>query len=89
MPVVNSRHAPLLLLRPMAPFSVNHILPSGPSTMLEGPAPGVTPNSVTLPDGEITPILSTAVSVNQTLPSGPAAMPAVCETLPAEDSPAL
>jgi hypothetical protein len=62
--------------------SMNHMAPSGPAVMAVGvrPAPNRvakpgSSNTVTVPAGVIRPTESPAFEVNQTLPSGPAAMP--------------
>ncbi|MEU6964316.1 hypothetical protein AB0A86_32440 [Streptomyces chrestomyceticus] len=55
---------------------VNHILPLGPVVICSGRAPAVgTGYSVMAPAGVILPIWTSWGWVNQTLPSGPAAMP--------------
>ena len=63
-----------------APASVNQMLPSGPSTIPYGWAPGVgTGNSVISSVSVlIMPILFVLSSVNQTVPSGPAVIPSTC-----------
>jgi len=77
-------------MRPIlfSPVFVNHRFPSGPEAMpdkvtaVPDDMMAVTGNSVTTPAGVMRPILPTApvstraVSVNQRLPSGPAAMAA-------------
>src|SRR5579863_5947839 len=70
--------APAGVMRPMAfdpPVSANHRLPSGPATIAPGLPPDGTGNSVMVPVGVMRPILRPSFSVNQTLPSGPFAIP--------------
>src|SRR3954464_14494377 len=75
--VKRGARSPVLIRPILFASSVNHRLPSGPTTMFLGMAPGVMPveYSVIVPDGVMRPILSLPISVNQRLPSGPAAMP--------------
>src|SRR3954470_1995457 len=75
--VKRGARSPVLIRPILFASSVNHRLPSGPTTMFLGMAPGVMPveYSVIVPDGVMRPILSLPFSANQRLPSGPAAMP--------------
>src|SRR5665213_2490958 len=83
MPAANSVTMPAGVMRPIRatfvgpPVSVNHMFPSGPLAMPDGPEPGVIPveNSVITPAGVMRPMRSPQPSVNQRLPSGPAAIP--------------
>src|SRR5215470_12323358 len=82
--IANSVTTPLTgLIRPilLAPFSVNHRLPSGPAVMPAGLLASVgMGNSVIAPAGVIrpmwlTPFVSAPDSTNQRLLSGPLVMP--------------
>src|SRR5947209_6088881 len=80
--VANSVTIPAGVIRPMRetlsppPLSVNHMFPSGPLAIPFGPEAGVMPlaNSVITPAGVTRPIRLALPSVNQRLPSGPAAI---------------
>src|SRR6516162_6535781 len=82
----NKVMAPLVVMRPIWPASVNHRLPSGPTVMKLGTvAPVGRGNSVMLPLVVMRPILPALCSANHRLPSGPAVIPKgplLCVLLP-------
>src|SRR5437762_8755801 len=77
----NSVNVPVGVMRPIllldAATSVNQRFPSGPSAMSPAPLPGEgRGNSLKTAAGVMRPIRLARGSVNHTLPSGPATMPA-------------
>ncbi len=65
---------PLVVIRPMAVFAMNHRLPSGPVMIAPGRVSAPRAKRVTAPVGVMRAISLVFWSVNHMLPSGPAVM---------------